>query len=75
LYRSNRELLHYPKFHFDCHDDCFYVRIPGREIPVDYCTTPYKVVVTLIYKSLCGKPGPILGFAEFPTIQLYHYAK
>jgi len=64
--------LHYPEFHFDCHDDCFHVSIPGREIPVDRCTTPYKVVATLIYKSLCGKPGPILGFVEFPTIQFYH---
>ena len=66
--------LHYPEFHFDCHHECFYVRIPGRGLRPDDCSTPYKVVVTVLYKTLCNKPGPIVGFVDFPVIQFYHAA-
>src|SRR5262245_45898300 len=47
-----------PDLHFDCHDKYFNVVIPGRELHPDECSTPYKVVATVIYESLCGKPGP-----------------
>ena len=64
--------LHYPEFHFDCRSKCFDVRIPGRALRPDDCSTPYKVVVTVLYKTLCGEPGPIAGFCEFPVMQFYH---
>jgi hypothetical protein len=44
---------------------------PG-EITADYCSTPYKLVVTVTYHSECYKPGPIAGFVELPIVQFYH---
>ena len=63
--------LHYPEFEFNCHHKCYSVRLPGRGIRPDDCSTPYKPVVTVAYKTMCGKPGPIIGFCEFPVIQFY----
>jgi hypothetical protein len=44
---------------------------PG-EISADYCSTPYKLVVTVTYLTECHKPGPIAGFVELPIVQFYH---
>lgn len=32
---------------------------------------PYKIVATVTYKDLGGRPGPIAGFVEFPLVQFY----
>jgi hypothetical protein len=42
------------------------------EITADFCSTPYKLVVTVTYISECHKPGPIAGFVELPIVQFYH---
>ena len=42
------------------------------EISADYCSTPYKLVVTVTYLSDCYRPGPIAGFVELPIVQFYH---
>lgn len=64
--------LHGPEFVFGCEHECYSVVIPGGGIRPDDCGAPYKAVVTLTYKSMCGKPGPILGFVEIPMLQFYH---
>ena len=61
-----------PEFEFNCHQDCYSVCIPGRGIDPKDCGSPFKAVVTVTYKSMCGEPGPILGFCEFPIMQFYH---
>jgi hypothetical protein len=61
-----------PEFKFGCEQDCYSVCIPGRSVKPDDCSTPYKVVATVQYKSMCGKPGAILGFVEFPMMQFYY---
>lgn len=43
---------------------------PG-DITADYCSTPYKPVVTVTYNSVCHVPGPIAGFVELPILQFY----
>jgi len=32
---------------------------------------PYKLTVTVIYKDVLGRPGPIAGFVELPMVQFY----
>ena len=44
---------------------------PG-DITADFCSTPYKLVVTVTYISDCYRPGPIAGFVELPIVQFYH---
>ena len=41
-------------------------------ITADYCSTPYKLVVTVTYLTECYKPGPIAGIVELPIVQFYH---
>lgn len=43
---------------------------PGQ-ISADYCSTPYKPVVTVTYNSVCHVPGPVAGFVELPILQFY----
>lgn len=66
--------LRHPEFKFDCNHDCFNIRIPGSGIRPEDCSTPYKAVVTVQYKTMCGRPGPIVGFVEYPVVQFYHSA-
>ena len=32
----------------------------------------YKMVVTVTYRDLGGRPGPIAGFVEYPMLQFYY---
>jgi hypothetical protein len=43
---------------------------PG-DITADFCSTPYKLVVTVTYQTECQRPGPIAGFVELPIVQFY----
>ena len=43
---------------------------PG-DITADYCSTPYKPVVTVTYNTVCHVPGPVAGFVELPILQFY----
>jgi len=57
-----------------CGDSKYYYDFkfkPGQ-ITADYCSTPYKLVVTVTYQNECHKPGPIAGFVELPILQFYH---
>lgn len=47
---------------------------PG-DITADYCSTPYKPVVTVTYNSVCHVPGPIAGFVELPILQFYEVSR
>jgi hypothetical protein len=34
-------------------------------------STPYKLVVTVVYHRPDGQPGPMAGFVELPVLQFY----
>ena len=56
-----------------CGDGCYYYDFqfkPGQ-ITADYCSTPYKPVVTVTYHSPCYRPGPVAGYVELPILQFY----
>lgn len=63
--------LHAEEFEFNCNHRCYSVCIPGGGIEPSDCTTPYKVVCTVAYKSMCGKPGPIVGVCNLGLVQFY----
>lgn len=63
-----------PRIRLDpCGDGKYYYDFkfkPG-DITADYCSTPYKPVVTVTYHTECHTPGPIAGFVELPILQFY----
>lgn len=67
--------LRYEDIKFDCHNRCWHVRIPGRGIDPDHCADPYKVAVTVAYRTLCERPAPIVGHCELPLVTFYHSDK
>lgn len=50
----------YYKYHLD---------IAAGTITPAHCGIPYKLVTSLTYIDICGKPGPIAGFVEGPILQ------
>ncbi len=54
-----------------CGTHAYCTEIEGPKIDPTKCTRPYKLVVTLNYKTVCHKPGPIVGFAELPTVTFF----
>jgi hypothetical protein len=49
------------------------IRIPADTIKpaTDETDIPYKLTVTVVYKDVLGRPGPIAGFVELPLVQFY----
>jgi len=46
--------------------------IPANAVPVDAMeSTPYKLVVTVVYRKPNNVPGPMAGFYELPVMQFY----
>ena len=35
-------------------------------------STPYKVVVTVVFQTPADIPGPMAGFVELPVLQFYN---
>ncbi|MFM9886094.1 MAG: hypothetical protein ACKVQT_23965 [Burkholderiales bacterium] len=60
-----------PHIHFDCHNEYWCVRIPGPRLDTAHCGRPYKIAVTVAYKSMCGKPAGIIGYVELPMTEFY----
>lgn len=52
------------EYHYD-----FRIR-PGR-ITGEHCSTPYKPVVTVSYRTACHRPAPMVGFVELPLLLFY----
>jgi len=52
-------------------------KVPAGTVSADHCSTPYKVVVALTYKTPapCKDPGPMAGFCELPILQFYESKK
>lgn len=46
--------------------------VPAGRVTADHCSTPYKVVVAITYKTQYGTPGPLAGFVEGPILQFYN---
>lgn len=46
-------------------------RVPARFVKPEYCSSIYKIVLSLTYRTPCKKPGPIAGFVELPLVQFY----
>jgi len=67
--------LCYDEFKFDCNDNYWYGAIPGEGLEPDDCSSPYKLVATVTYKTLCDYPGPILGHCELPLVNFFHADK
>ena len=45
--------------------------IPARTIKPEHCSVPYKLVSTVTYRTVKGRPGPMAGFVEGPILQFY----
>ena len=52
------------EYHYD-----FHIR-PGK-VADERCSTPYRPVVTVSYRTACHRPGPIAGFVELPLLLFY----
>jgi len=63
--------LHHHHIQFDCHHYCWEAIIPGKDINPSDCSTPFIVAATVLYKTMCEKPAPILGFCKLPVVQFY----
>jgi hypothetical protein len=68
---GNEYRLTHPEIDFSCHDDYWCVTIPGAGVVPTDCGTPYKLVATVMYHSMCDKPAGIVGFYELPLIEFY----
>lgn len=51
------------------------IRVPAGFVQEVHCGIPYKPVVSLTYRDVCERPGPMAGFVELPTIQFYPVEK
>lgn len=45
--------------------------VKAGTVTADACSTPYRVVATLTYRTPCDKPGPMAGFADLGMVQFY----
>lgn len=54
----------YGKYHYD-----FVVR--AGTVKPEHCSTPFKLVTTVVYKNACDRPGPMAGFVEGGILQFY----
>ena len=63
--------LTHPEIDFNCSNGYWYVTIPGPVLETTDCGVPYKLVATVAYHSMCGKPAGIVGFSELPLIEFY----
>lgn len=50
-------------------------RVPAKYVKPEYCSSIYKIVLSLTYRTPCKKPGPIAGFVELPLVQFYETEK
>jgi hypothetical protein len=41
----------------------------------EHCSTPFKLVTTVVYKNSCDLPGPMAGFVEGSILQFYDPGK
>ena len=48
----------------------FNLDVPANSVLVD---GPYKLVVTVTYINMIGKPGPLAGYWEGPILQFHTY--
>jgi hypothetical protein len=48
-----------------------WIRIPAGTIAPEHCSVPYKLVSTVTYRTVKGRPGPMAGFVEGPVLQFY----
>ena len=55
-------------YHYD-------LKVPARYVKPEHCSSIYKLVVSLTYRTPCKKPGPIAGFCELPLFQFYESEK
>lgn len=60
-----------PHIYFDCSKSHWCVRIPGPQLDVAHCGRPYKVGVTVAYKSHCHRPAGIIGYVELPMTEFF----
>ncbi|MDX1432210.1 MAG: hypothetical protein R3286_07140 [Gammaproteobacteria bacterium] len=51
------------------------LKVPAKFVKPEYCSSIYKLVVSLTYRTPCKKPGPIAGFYELPLVQFYESHK
>ena len=56
-----------------CGDSCYNYdfRVHKGTVRPEHCSTPYKLVATVVYENACCKPGPMAGFVELGIIQFY----
>jgi len=50
---------------------CYDFVVKKGTVKPEHCSTPFKVVTTVVYENACGRPGPMAGFVEFGIIQFY----
>lgn len=62
--------LKHPDFYFDCHQQYWCLRIPGKVDPTA-CGDPYRVTVTVRAISKCDTPLGIIGFATLPEVLFF----
>lgn len=55
-------------YHYDA-------KVPARYVRPEHCSSIYKLVVSLTYRTPCKEPGPIAGFCELPLVQFYQSKK
>jgi hypothetical protein len=48
-----------------------WILIPAGTIAPEHCSVPYKLVSTVTYRTVKGRPGPMAGFVEGPVLQFY----
>ena len=51
------------------------LQVPARFVKPECCSSIYKIVASLTYRTPCKKPGPIAGFCELPLVQFYESEK
>lgn len=60
---------------FDCKSYCWLEEIKGEGLAELDCAQPYKVVVTVTYRTLCDQPGPIVGYCDLGLVTFFYSAK
>jgi len=49
--------------------------VKAGTIKPEHCSTPFKLVSTVVYENECGLPGPMAGFVEGSVLQFYDPGK
>ena len=47
------------------------IKVPAGFVKPECCSSIYKIVASLTYRTPCKRPGPIAGFCELPMVQFY----